>query len=75
MLKEEDEQILLQMAHMQRERLLKMARRIVPTMTSDDVLQPNDFPDIENNPVFRYEEGYLAGIDAAIMALRAKDDS
>jgi hypothetical protein len=37
----------------------------------DDLMQPNDFPSLENSPVFRYEEGLLAGIQAIDMALRA----
>lgn len=56
----------------QQNELLRCARRIVPTATPDDVLQPNDFPELENNPHFRYEEGVLAGILSAHMAIRAE---
>ncbi len=55
----------------QRTALLKLGRRIVPTLTSEDVLQPNDYPELENHPEFRYEEGVLAGLQTAQMALRA----
>lgn len=54
-----------------REKLLLLGRRIVPTLTPDDVLQPNDYPELENHPHFRYEEGVLAGIQTAHMALLA----
>ncbi|NGX57325.1 MAG: hypothetical protein K940chlam3_00215 [Chlamydiae bacterium] len=55
----------------QREKLLKLARRIEPHVTHDDLLQPNDFPELENHPEFRYEEGVLHGIQLTIMALRS----
>ena len=47
-----------------------MGRRVVPTLTPEDVLQPNDYPELENHPEFRYQEGVLAGIQEAISALR-----
>ena len=43
-------------------KLMALGREIVPTLTEEDLLQPNDFPNLENNPLFRYEEGLLAGI-------------
>jgi len=32
------------------------------------LLQPNDFPELENHPLFRYEEGVLEGILTARMS-------
>lgn len=49
----------------QQEKLLKLAREIVPQVTLDDLMQPNDFPELENHPVFRYEEGILHGLQMA----------
>jgi hypothetical protein len=46
----------------QREKLLKMGRAIVPTLTPEDILQPNDYLELEQNPCFRYEEGVLQGM-------------
>ena len=51
--------------------LLKLGRRIIPTLTPEDLLQPNDYPELENHPEFRYEEGVLAGIQTVKMALVA----
>lgn len=51
--------------------LLKLGRRIVPTLTTEDMLQPNDYPELDNHPEFRYEEGMIAGIRSIQMALRA----
>lgn len=62
-----------ELVEQQREKLLKMARRIVPTATMDDILQPNDFPELENHPLFRYEEGVLEGLMTARMAFLVKE--
>ncbi|MEC7839030.1 MAG: hypothetical protein VX777_03205 [Chlamydiota bacterium] len=51
--------------------LLESGRRIIPTLTPEDMLQPNDYPELENNPYFRYDEGMLAGAHTIKMALRA----
>ena len=56
----------------QKEKLLKSARQIVPHVTQDDLMQPNDFSQLEFHPLFRYEEGTLDGLcvaKAAILAL------
>ena len=49
----------------QEKKLLALAREIIPHLTSDDIMQPNDFPELENHPIFRYEEGILAGLRTA----------
>ncbi|MFA6916671.1 MAG: hypothetical protein WC222_09765 [Parachlamydiales bacterium] len=51
--------------------VLATGREIIPSLTTDDVLQPNDFPALEEHPYFRYEEGLLAGLNAAWIALSA----
>ncbi len=55
----------------QRKKLLQFAQRIIPYITLDDLLQPNDFPELEGNPLFRYEEGILEGLLTARMAYLA----
>lgn len=65
-----------EIALMHRKALLALGRRIIPTLTSEDILQPNDYPELDNHPEFRYEEGVLAGVQTIQMALRAlKRDS
>lgn len=54
----------------QKAKLLNTGRRIVEYLTPDDILQPNDFPELENHPDFRYEEGVLHGLLVAQMALK-----
>lgn len=66
------EETLSELIEQEKGALLKTGRRLVPTLTPEDLLQPNDYPELENHPHFRYEEGYLAGLQAALTALRAK---
>ena len=56
---------------LQRKKVLNCAQRILPHLTEDDILQPNDFPALETNPYFRYEEGVLEGLMTARMAYLA----
>jgi hypothetical protein len=56
---------------LQRKKVLYCALRILPHLTEDDILQPNDFPELEMNPYFRYEEGVLEGLMTARMAYLA----
>jgi hypothetical protein len=56
----------------QRAKLLKTAKRILPHVIEDDLLQPNDFPELEMHPHFRYEEGILDGMQVAKAALLAE---
>ena len=67
-----DSHLLEQLIEAQQKKLLASARRIVPHVTADDLLQPNDFPELEFHPHFRYEEGILDGLKVALTALRAK---
>lgn len=55
----------------QKKKLISSAERIVPNITADDLLQPNDFPELELHPHFRYEEGILDGLQVAYTALLA----
>ncbi|MBA2369595.1 MAG: hypothetical protein H0V82_11310 [Candidatus Protochlamydia sp.] len=64
-------QLLHEMVEGQHAKLLNCANRLVPHVTAEDILQPNDFPELENHPHFRYEEGVLAGIQSVQMALWA----
>lgn len=60
-----------EIAQGQQRKMEQCARKILPHLTSEDLLQPNDFPELEHHPHFRYEEGQLAGILTVQMALQA----
>lgn len=65
------EKTLDELASYQKNRLLKVAREIMPNITEEDVLQPFDYPQLEQNVDFRYEEGVYSGILSAKAALLA----
>lgn len=59
------------MIALQQAKLMKTAERIIPNITTEDLLQPNDYPELEGHPHFRHEEGILDGLMMAKAALRA----
>jgi hypothetical protein len=61
-----------QMIDQQRRKVLKLAREAVPNIGPEDVLNPHDFPELKAHPTFEYEDGLLAGLVAAHIALRAE---
>ncbi len=63
--------LLNELIDQQRGRLLELGRKTIPNLTTEDILQPNDYPDLEYNPLFRYEEGVLEGMQTVDAALRA----
>jgi hypothetical protein len=58
-----------QMIEDQKKKALECGAQFVERLTSDDILQPNDYPQLEANPHFRYEEGVLAGLQMARSAI------
>lgn len=62
-------ELLDELAQYQFNKMFKYAKNIYPQMTFDDLWQPNDFPLLESDPYFRYEEGVHAGILQAKAAL------
>ena len=63
--------VLAEMVAAQEAKLFALARRLVPLLTAEDVLNPHDFPALAESPEFNYEDGILTGLRAAEMALRA----
>ena len=66
----ESAQILEGLVVRQREKLLKVARELVPNATPEDIRNPQDFSELLNDPLFNYEDGLLAGLLSAQAALR-----
>ncbi len=67
------EENLQQLIDLQKKKLLHFAEQFIPHITEEDLLQPNDFPELENHPYFRHEEGVLEGLLSALAALRASN--
>jgi hypothetical protein len=59
------------MADAQERKVLALARRLVPHLTPEDLRNPHDFAPLVESAEFNYEDGILAGLRAAEMAVRA----
>lgn len=66
------DRLLSQMIAQQETRLLQLARQIVPDLTPEDVRNPQDFAPLVRDPEFNYEDGLLAGLRSAHIAVRAE---
>jgi hypothetical protein len=69
---EVSESLFSKMIDQQRAKVLRLAREAVPHISSEDVMNPNDYPELKAHPTFDYEDGILAGLIAAQIALRAE---
>ena len=47
-------------------------QRIASGLTQEDLRNPQDFPALMDDPTFNYEDGQLAGLRSAHMAIRAE---
>ena len=45
----------------QQNKLLKLARDRIPHLTPEDIRNPQDFSELEHDPIFNYEDGMLNG--------------
>lgn len=69
--KHEIEKLLEELTSAQQAKMLACGRSFIPNLTTEDALQPNDYPELEANPYFRYEEGVLEGMMTVRSALAA----
>ncbi len=65
------ERLIVEMIAQQERRVRALAERIVPEVTLDDLLSPDDVPRLARDPNFMYEDGYLAALMAVHTAVRA----
>ena len=65
------ERLLADMVAQQEAKVLALARRIIPHVTPEDLRNPHDFALLVESADFNYEDGILAGLRAAAMAVRA----
>ncbi|MHB8418962.1 MAG: hypothetical protein ACYDCL_12865 [Myxococcales bacterium] len=67
----ETDRLLEDMIAQQRRKVLAIAQAILPSVTPEDVLNPDGYPELAADGPFNYEDGVLAGLLAAQMAIRA----
>ena len=67
---EKIEKLLEEMVNQQKEKVQKIANILNPRVTREDILNPQDFPELKFDPQFNYEDGILSGLIAAQTAIR-----
>lgn len=67
---EDVERVLDEMTRAQEQKLLALARRLVPHVTPEDLRNPHDFAPLLESAEFNFEDGILAGLLSAAAAVR-----
>jgi hypothetical protein len=62
------QELLATMERAQHEKVVALARRLLPGVTPEDIRNPHDFPDLDD-PDWHFEDGQLAGIQSVRFAL------
>ncbi len=63
------ERLMEEMIEQQRSKVVMIANRIQPGLSDDDLRDPHSFPQVSSRPEFAYEDGLLAGLIAAQVAV------
>ena len=50
-----------EMIFLQREKVLRLARELLPHLTPEDIRNPHDYPELMRDTGFNYEDGILTG--------------
>jgi hypothetical protein len=66
------DRLMLELIVLQETKVLDLANKIHPGLSSEDIRNPHDFPDLIADSGWNFEDGILSGLKAAHMALRAK---
>jgi len=66
----EIDEILEGLIGLQRKKLYQLAEELGVRVTREDILNPHDFPELLKSSRFNFEDGLLAGLLSAQMALR-----
>lgn len=67
----EVEEVLERMISQQRDKVRDVALDILPHLGPDDLQDPQDHPEVTDDAMFNFEDGLLAGLMSARMALRS----
>lgn len=66
------DKLMLELIALQEKKVLDLANKIHPGLSSEDIRNPHDFPDLIADSGWNFEDGILSGLKAAHIALRAK---
>lgn len=67
----EVEDVLERMISQQRDKVRDVALDILPHLSPDDLQDPQEYPEVADDAMFNFEDGLLAGLMSARMALRS----
>ncbi len=65
------EQLVAEIEGLQMDKVFALARRLRPGLTSEDIRNPHDFPEL-GDPDWQFEDGVLTGIQTVLTAIRAR---
>jgi len=65
------DRLMLELIGQQERKVLDLGRRIHPGPTPEDIRNPQDFPALMASAEWNFEDGILAGLKSAHIALRA----
>jgi hypothetical protein len=64
------EQLASEIESLQLQKVIDLARRLLPGLTAEDIRNPHDFPELVD-PDWQFEAGMLAGVQTVLSAIRA----
>jgi hypothetical protein len=64
--------LLEELISQQRRKVLEHGQALVPSLTSEDVMNPDGYPELADSGPFNYDDGMLAGYISGQMAIRAR---
>lgn len=65
------ETVLERLIDQQRAKIVEVAQDIMPHLTAEQAQNPQDYPDITGDAMYNFEDGLLAGLMSARLALRS----
>jgi len=65
------DRLMLELITLQEKKVLELANKIHPGLSSEDIRNPHDFPDLIADSGWNFEDGILSGLKSAHIALRA----
>jgi hypothetical protein len=65
------EELVESLEELQKGKVIDLARRLRPGLTSEDIANPHDFPEL-GDPDWQYADGVLAGVQSVLAAVRAR---
>ncbi len=67
---EELGELLKELETLQADKVLALARRLIPGLTAEDIRNPHDFPNLAD-PDWHFEDGILTGVQSVLSAVRS----